>query len=53
MRPAEVDVLVADSTKAREQLGWTPAVDFSNLVEIMVDADLARHRVALPGGHPR
>jgi GDPmannose 4,6-dehydratase len=53
MRPAEVDVLVADATKARERLGWMPNVDFRQLVEMMVDADLARHRLALPGGHPR
>jgi GDPmannose 4,6-dehydratase len=46
MRPAEVDVLVADSTKARTRLGWTPGVDFRQLVEMMVDADLARHRIA-------
>ena len=46
MRPAEVDVLVADATKARTQLGWEPTVDFRRLVEIMVDADLTRHRIA-------
>jgi len=46
MRPAEVDLLVADPTKARERLGWTPNVDFRQLVEMMVDADLARHRLA-------
>jgi GDPmannose 4,6-dehydratase len=44
MRPAEVDVLVADPTKAREQLGWQPCCTFKQLVETMVDADLARHR---------
>ena len=46
MRPAEVDLLVADATKAQTQLGWTPTVDFRQLVEMMVDADLARHRIA-------
>ena len=46
MRPAEVDVLVADPTKARDRLGWTPTVSFAQLVEMMVDADLARHRAA-------
>jgi GDPmannose 4,6-dehydratase len=46
MRPAEVDLLVADSSMARERLGWTPTVDFRQLVEMMVDADLARHRIA-------
>jgi len=43
-RPAEVDLLVADPTKARTQLGWSPAVEFPALVKMMVDADLARHR---------
>jgi GDPmannose 4,6-dehydratase len=41
-RPAEVDLLVADPSKARQQLGWTPKVDFAGLVEMMVDADLKR-----------
>ena len=40
MRPAEVDLLVGDSTKARTELGWTPQVDFQNLVTMMVGADL-------------
>jgi GDPmannose 4,6-dehydratase len=42
IRPAEVDHLIGDSTKARTQLGWTPTVDFRALVEMMVDADLQR-----------
>jgi len=42
MRPAEVDLLVADPSKAREQLGWEPRVSFKALVEMMVDADLER-----------
>jgi GDPmannose 4,6-dehydratase len=46
MRPAEVDLLVADAGKARTGLGWAPTVDFRQLVEMMVDADLARHRAA-------
>jgi GDPmannose 4,6-dehydratase len=41
MRPAEVDLLIADPTKAREELGWEPTVDFEQLVKVMVDADLA------------
>jgi GDPmannose 4,6-dehydratase len=45
LRPAEVDLLVANPSKARDQLGWTPTVDFHGLVRMMVDADLARHRV--------
>ena len=40
-RPAEVDLLVGDSAKARATLGWKPEVDFAALVEMMVDADLA------------
>jgi GDPmannose 4,6-dehydratase len=39
-RPAEVDVLLGDSTKARRALGWTPRVDFKQLVRLMVDADM-------------
>jgi GDPmannose 4,6-dehydratase len=46
LRPAEVDVLVADSTKARARLGWAPRVRFEELVGRMVEADLARHRRA-------
>jgi GDPmannose 4,6-dehydratase len=42
LRPAEVDHLVGDATRAREQLGWQPHVSFRELVEMMVDADLAR-----------
>lgn len=40
-RPAEVDLLIGNPAKAREVLGWTPMVRFSELVKIMVDADLA------------
>jgi GDPmannose 4,6-dehydratase len=43
-RPAEVDLLVADPSKARDQLGWTPKVSFQALVEMMVEADLERQR---------
>jgi GDPmannose 4,6-dehydratase len=39
-RPAEVDLLVGDSTKARTELGWKPATSFEELVHLMVDADL-------------
>lgn len=42
LRPAEVDHLLGDSSKAKQQLGWTPHVSFKQLVEMMVDADLAR-----------
>jgi GDPmannose 4,6-dehydratase len=44
MRPAEVDLLQADSSKARRELGWTPQVGFQKLVAMMVDADLDRLR---------
>jgi GDPmannose 4,6-dehydratase len=40
LRPAEVEHLLGDSSKARAELGWTPTVDFKQLVEMMVDADL-------------
>jgi GDPmannose 4,6-dehydratase len=39
LRPAEVDLLVGDSTKARKVLGWKPGVSFNELVDIMVKAD--------------
>ena len=44
IRPAEVDLLLGDSTKARTTLGWVPQVSFRELVTMMVDADLARQR---------
>ena len=44
LRPAEVDVLVGNATKARTTLGWKPAVAFPELVEMMVDADLTTLR---------
>jgi GDPmannose 4,6-dehydratase len=42
LRPAEVDHLVGDATKARQQLGWQSRVSFKELAELMVDADLER-----------
>ena len=42
IRPAEVDHLIGNSTKARTQLKWEPAVDFKGLIEMMVDADVDR-----------
>jgi GDPmannose 4,6-dehydratase len=42
LRPAEVDHLVGDASKARRVLGWEPSIDFERLVMMMVDADLAR-----------
>ena len=46
MRPAEVDLLVADPSKAKRALGWEPKVGFKALVQMMYDADLERHRAA-------
>jgi GDPmannose 4,6-dehydratase len=40
MRPAEVDLLIGDSSKAKDQLGWEPQVQFEQLIEMMVEADL-------------
>ena len=42
-RPAEVDLLVGDASKARRVLGWEPTVRFRELVQMMVETDLARH----------
>jgi GDPmannose 4,6-dehydratase len=42
IRPAEVEHLIGDNTKARQKLGWQPTVSFTGLVKMMVDADLAR-----------
>ena len=53
MRPAEVDHLVGDASRARADLGWEPRVEFSKLVEMMVDADLARLSGAVTSVHPR
>jgi GDPmannose 4,6-dehydratase len=47
LRPAEVEHLIGDSTKARNQLGWQPSVDFADLVRMMVDADLERTAAAM------
>jgi len=44
VRPAEVDLLIGNPAKARATLGWAPTVDFRQLVEMMVDADLERLR---------
>ena len=41
-RPTEVEELVADSTKAKEILGWQPQIRFKELVKIMVDADMRK-----------
>jgi GDPmannose 4,6-dehydratase len=43
-RPAEVDLLIGDPSKARTSLGWAPRVGFAELVGMMVDSDLAEQR---------
>ena len=45
LRPAEVDHLIGDASRAQQQLGWQPNVDFAGLVTMMVDADIERHRL--------
>lgn len=44
LRPAEVDLLIGDPSKAREKLGWTPKVSFPELVSMMVESDLDQQR---------
>jgi len=43
-RPAEVDILIGDASKAKAKLGWEPKVKFPQLVEMMVQSDLKRHK---------
>jgi len=43
-RPAEVDFLLGDASKARQKLGWAPKLGFTELIRLMVDADLARYQ---------
>ena len=45
MRPAEVDLLIGDPSKAHEKLGWQPTVSFEELIQMMVDADIKRLKV--------
>ena len=49
LRPAEVDMLVGDASKARATLGWEPVVSFEELVAMMVDSDLAEQASLLGG----
>lgn len=53
MRPAEVDLLVADPSKAKRILGWEPKIGFKELVQMMYDADVERHRAAGHGSPAR
>ena len=47
LRPAEVDALLGDASKARNTLGWQPTVSLEDMIVEMVEADLARHRARL------
>jgi GDPmannose 4,6-dehydratase len=47
LRPAEVDVLLGDASKARQVLGWTPPTSLEEMVAEMVEADLVRHRARM------
>ncbi|HEU4366896.1 MAG TPA: GDP-mannose 4,6-dehydratase [Methylomirabilota bacterium] len=51
VRPAEVDSLIGDASRARAVLGWSPKVSFRELVEMMVDADVNSLQRSLPGDH--
>ena len=51
LRPAEVDHLIGDATKARTELSWQPSVDFQRLISMMVDADIERLH-AVPSSSP-
>ena len=51
-RPAEVDLLLGDAAKAKKALGWTPKTTFSQLVTMMVAADLERTRLFVEGADP-
>ena len=50
LRPAEVDLLIGDPTKAKQKLNWEPSVTFEGLVKLMVDADLAAIGESTPNG---
>ncbi|MEJ1931083.1 GDP-mannose 4,6-dehydratase [Nostoc sp. NIES-2111] len=51
LRPAEVDLLIGDPTKAKQKLGWKPSVTFEELVALMVEADLQALGQTSPNGH--
>lgn len=53
LRPAEVDLLIGDPSKAKEKLGWEPSVTFEQLVALMVDADLRALGLASPNGESK
>ena len=49
-RPAEVDLLMGDASKAKEKLGWTPKVSFEELVRMMYESDLALETAKMEQG---
>ncbi|BBD66690.1 GDP-mannose 4,6-dehydratase [Nostoc commune NIES-4072] len=51
LRPSEVELLIGDSTKARQKLGWAPSVTFEELVSLMVEADLQALGQTSPNGN--
>ena len=51
LRPAEVELLIGDSTKAQQKLGWKPSVTFEELVGLMVEADLKALGQTSPNGN--
>ena len=51
-RPADVSLLIGDATKAHAKLGWKPQVDFEQLIEMMVDADLENEKRSLGPAEP-
>jgi GDPmannose 4,6-dehydratase len=53
LRPAEVDLLIGDASKAKKRLGWEPKVKFKQLAEIMVDADIEQLKKEIEGRHIR
>ena len=53
LRPAEVDLLIGDASKAKKRLGWEPKVKFKQLAEIMVDADIEQLKKEMEGRHIR
>jgi GDPmannose 4,6-dehydratase len=53
LRPAEVDHLIGDASKAKRVLGWSPSITFEQLIARMVDADIARHSGAASLAHGR
>ena len=50
LRPAEVDLLIGDSTRTQQKLGWKPSVSFEELVALMVEADLSAIGIPSPNG---